>query len=45
MVGLQTLTNIFSITPDPKALESDLDKAMDAQYNLLFAMLKEAKSK
>lgn len=36
---------LFHLTPDPKALESDLDKAMDAQYNLLFAMLKEAKSK
>jgi hypothetical protein len=36
---------LFHLTPNPKALEADLDKAMDAQYNLLFAMLKEAKSK
>ncbi|MDD5716988.1 MAG: hypothetical protein PHW64_04220 [Sulfuricurvum sp.] len=36
---------LFHLTPDPKALESDLDKVMDAQYNLLFSMFKDAKSK
>lgn len=36
---------LFHLTPDPKALESDLDKAMEAQYNLLFSMLREAKTK
>lgn len=36
---------LFHLTPDPKALEADIDKAMNAQYNLLFSMFKEAKSK
>ncbi len=36
---------LFHLTPDPKALESDLDKAMNAQYNLLFSIIKEAKTK
>ena len=36
---------LFHLTPDPVALQKDIDTAINAQFNLIFAMFHEAKAK